>query len=105
LNLPLKPQLSTKAQPAIRALKISFQQEIINPTQYADNVNTIIVSALQVTAQEIFGTTAFRGKHLHLVTHLGSHLLQHPAASAAAACCAKTRPEVARVCGQSWGGF
>jgi len=54
---------STKAQPAIRALKISLQEGIINPTQYAENVNTIIVSALQVTAHEILGTTAFRGKN------------------------------------------
>jgi len=54
---------ATNAQPAIRALKISLQQGTINPTQYLENVNTIIVSALQVTAHEILGTTAFRGKN------------------------------------------
>jgi len=55
----------TEAQPAICALKISLrlQQGTINPTQYAQNINTIIVSALQVTAHEILGTTAFRGKN------------------------------------------
>jgi len=54
---------STKAQPAIRALKISLQQGTINPTQYTENVNTIIVSALQITAHEILGTAIFRGKN------------------------------------------
>jgi len=58
----LKDQ-STKAQPAFRAPKISLQQGTINPTQYAKNVNTIIVSALQVTAHENLGTTAFRCKN------------------------------------------
>jgi len=33
------------------------------------------------------------------------HLLSSPATSAAAACLAKTRPEVARVWRSSWGGF
>jgi len=34
----------------------------INATQYTEKANAIIVSALQVTAQKIAGTTEFRGK-------------------------------------------
>jgi len=54
---------ATIAQPAIRAQKTSLQQGTINPTQYAENVNTIILSSLQFTAHKILGTTAFRGKN------------------------------------------
>ena len=41
----------------------SLQQGGINATQYAEKANAIIVSALQVTAQKIIGTTEFRGKN------------------------------------------
>jgi len=54
---------ATTAQPVIRTLKISLQQGTINPTPYAEKVNTIIVSSLQATAHKILGTTAFRGKN------------------------------------------
>jgi len=54
---------ATTAHSVIRALKHSLQQSTVIPTQYAENVNTIIVSALQVTAHEILGTAAFRGKN------------------------------------------
>jgi len=50
---------ATTAQPVIRTLKISLQQGTINPTPYAEKVNTIIVSSLQATAHKILGTTAF----------------------------------------------
>jgi len=53
---------ATKAQPVILALRASLQQGSINATQYAEKVNTIIVSALQVTAEKTLGTTAFRGE-------------------------------------------
>jgi len=47
---------------AIQTLKNSLQQGSINATQYAEKANAIVVSALQVTAQKIAGTTEFRGK-------------------------------------------
>jgi len=52
-----------KAEQAIQTLKNSLQQGSINATQYAENANAIIVSALQVTAQKIIGTTEFRCKN------------------------------------------
>jgi len=52
-----------KAEQAIQTLENSLQQGSINATQYAENANAIIVSALQVTAQKIIGTTEFRGKN------------------------------------------
>jgi len=52
-----------KAEQAVQTLKNSLQQGSINATQYAEKANAIIVSALQVTAQKIFGTTEFRGKN------------------------------------------
>jgi len=52
-----------KAEQAIQTLKKSLQQGGINATQYAEKANAIIVSALQVTAQKIIGTTEFRGKN------------------------------------------
>ena len=54
---------TTIAQPEIRAQKNSLQQGAIYPTQYAENVNTIIFSSLQFTAHKILGTTAFQGKN------------------------------------------
>ena len=62
-DAPSLEDQATKAQPAILALKIGLQQGSINATQYAENVNTILVSALQVTAEKFLGTTAFRGKN------------------------------------------
>ena len=52
-----------KAEQAIQTLKNSLQQGSTNATQYAENANAIIVSALQVTAQKIIGTTEFRCKN------------------------------------------
>jgi hypothetical protein len=52
-----------KTEQAIQTLKKSLQQGIITATQYAEKAHVIIVSALQVTAQKIIGTTEFRGKN------------------------------------------
>jgi len=54
---------ASKVEQVIQALKNSFQQGSINATQYAEKANAIIVSALQVTAQNIIGTTKFRGQN------------------------------------------
>jgi len=64
---------ATIAQPVIREMKTSLQHGTINPTQYSENVNTIIFSALQFTAHKILGTTAFRGKNAQKehMTHRG----------------------------------
>jgi len=48
-----------KTEQAIQTLKKSLQQGIITATQYAEKANAIIVSALQVTAQKIIGTTEY----------------------------------------------
>jgi len=48
---------AAKSESVITALRISLEQRNISPTQYADNVNTIIVSALQVTADRVLGKT------------------------------------------------
>jgi len=53
---------ASKAEQTIQSLQTSLQQGSINATQYAEKVNAIIVSALQVTAQKIIGTMEFRGK-------------------------------------------
>jgi len=53
---------ASKAEQAIQSLQTSLQQGSINTTQYAIKANAIILSALQVTAQKIIGTTEFRGK-------------------------------------------
>jgi len=50
------------AESAIQTLKTSLEQGHIDATQYAAHANTIIVSALQVTAERILGKTEFRGK-------------------------------------------
>jgi len=55
----LKDQ-GAKSESAIKGLRISLEQGNISPTQYADKVNTIIVSALQVTADRVLGKTEFR---------------------------------------------
>ena len=54
---------ASEVEQVIQALKNSLQQGSINATQYAEKANAIIVSALQVTAQNIIGTTKFRGKN------------------------------------------
>jgi len=51
-----------KSESVITALRISLEQGNISPTQYADKVNTIIVSALQVTADRVLGKTEFRSQ-------------------------------------------
>jgi len=51
---------AAKSESVITALRISLEQGNISPTQYADKVNTIIVSALQVTADRVLGKTEFR---------------------------------------------
>jgi len=52
-----------KVEQAIQTFKNSLQQGSINATQYAEKANAIIVSALQVTAKKIIGTTEFQGKN------------------------------------------
>jgi len=54
---------AAKSESVITALRTSLEQGDISPTQYADKVNTIIVSALQVTADRFLGKTAFRSQH------------------------------------------
>jgi len=54
---------ASKVEQAIQSLQTSLQQGSIKATQYAEKANAIIVSALQVTAQKIIGTTEFRGKN------------------------------------------
>jgi len=53
---------AAKSESAIKTLRISLEQGSISPTQYAEKANTIIVSALQVTADTVLGKTEFRGK-------------------------------------------
>jgi len=53
---------AAKFESVLKALRISLQQDNISPTQYADKVNTIIVSALQVTDDRVLGKTEFSGK-------------------------------------------
>ena len=53
---------AAKSECAIKTLRTSLEQGIISPTQYSENANTIIVSALQATAERILGKTEFRGK-------------------------------------------
>ena len=53
---------ASKVEQTIQSLQTSLQQGSINATQYAEEANAIIVSALQVTAQKIIGTTEFGGK-------------------------------------------
>jgi len=53
---------AVKSESVLKALRISLEQDNISPTQYADKVNTNIVSALQVTADRVLGKTEFRGK-------------------------------------------
>jgi len=50
-----------KSESAIKTLRISLEQGSICPTQYAEKANTIIVSALQFTADRVLGKTEFRG--------------------------------------------
>jgi len=53
---------AAKSESVIKALRISLEQGNISPNQYADKVNTIIVSALQVTADRVLGKTEFRSQ-------------------------------------------
>jgi len=53
---------AAKSESAIKTLRTSLEQGSISPTQYAESANTIIVSALQVTAHRVLGKTEFRGK-------------------------------------------
>jgi len=46
----------------LQTLKTSLEKGCINATQYAESANTIIVFALQVTAERILGKTEFRSK-------------------------------------------
>ena len=54
---------AAKSVSVTTALRTSLEQGHISPSQYADKVNTIIVSALQVTADRSHGKTAFRSQH------------------------------------------
>jgi len=54
---------TAKSESVITVLRISLEQGNISPTQYADKVNTIIVSALQVTPERFLGKAAFRSQH------------------------------------------
>jgi len=51
-----------KSESVITVLRTSLVQGYINPTQYADKVNTIIVSALQVKADTVLGKSASRSQ-------------------------------------------
>jgi len=44
---------AAKSESAFKTLRTSLEQGSISPTQYAENANTIIVSALQATAEKI----------------------------------------------------
>jgi len=54
---------AAKSESVHKARRTSLEQDNISPTQYADKGNTIIVSALQVTADRVLGKTEFRGKY------------------------------------------
>jgi len=53
---------AAKSESAIKTLRTSLKQGSMSPTQYAESANTIIVSALQVTADRVLGKIEFRGK-------------------------------------------
>ena len=54
---------AVKSESVTTALRTSLEQGRINPTQYAAKANTIIVSALQVTADRFLGKATFRRQH------------------------------------------
>jgi len=54
---------AAKSESVITTLRASLEQGNISPTQYADKVNIIIVSALQATSDRVLGKATFRSQH------------------------------------------
>ena len=46
----------------IKSLKTQLTHQTIDPAEYAEKSNTIIVSAIQHAAEKVLGRTHFRGK-------------------------------------------